>query len=203
MIYYIGGSPCCGKSTIAEILAAKHGFHHFKLDDHLMEHMQRGVREGYEIFKRVTLMSTEDMWMREPAELCREEISIYEIMFSYAINDLTYLPKDKPIVAEGAGFLPQLMKEIFVNKSHYICIVPTRDFQINTYSKRPWIDQYLANCTDKDAAFNNWMQRDILFAETVLCQAKELDYHTLVVDGATGIDMNFSIVEKAFELDFC
>lgn len=32
-IYWIGGSPCSGKSTIAEILAEKHDFTVFKCDD--------------------------------------------------------------------------------------------------------------------------------------------------------------------------
>ena len=33
--YYIGGSPCRGKSTIAEILSKKYNLHYFKVDDYL------------------------------------------------------------------------------------------------------------------------------------------------------------------------
>lgn len=31
-IYYIGGSPCSGKSTVAEMIAEKYGFHYYKVD---------------------------------------------------------------------------------------------------------------------------------------------------------------------------
>lgn len=34
-IYCIGGSPCSGKSTVAEILAKEHNLFYFKVDDNL------------------------------------------------------------------------------------------------------------------------------------------------------------------------
>lgn len=33
--YYIGGSPCSGKSTIAEILSKKYNLYNFKVDNFL------------------------------------------------------------------------------------------------------------------------------------------------------------------------
>lgn len=39
-IYWIGGSPCSGKSTIAEILAEKHDFTVFKCDDFMYKHIE-------------------------------------------------------------------------------------------------------------------------------------------------------------------
>lgn len=33
--YWIGGSPCCGKSTISEMLIKEFGFDMYKCDDHL------------------------------------------------------------------------------------------------------------------------------------------------------------------------
>ena len=32
-VYYIGGSPCSGKSTVAKVLAAQYGLVYFKSDD--------------------------------------------------------------------------------------------------------------------------------------------------------------------------
>lgn len=31
-IYYIGGSPCAGKSSVAEILSRRYGLNYFKVD---------------------------------------------------------------------------------------------------------------------------------------------------------------------------
>lgn len=34
-IYFIGGSPCSGKSTVTEILSKKYDLYYFKVDDFL------------------------------------------------------------------------------------------------------------------------------------------------------------------------
>jgi len=44
------------------------------------------------------------------------------------------------------------------------------------------------------------LQRDYLFASSVLEDAMELGYHTLVVDGTRSIDENYLPVEKIFGL---
>jgi adenylate kinase family enzyme len=34
-IYILGGSPCCGKSTIAEKICEKYGIQYYKVDNYL------------------------------------------------------------------------------------------------------------------------------------------------------------------------
>ena len=53
-IYYIGGSPCSGKSTVAELLAAKYNLYYFKVDDFLDNYTQMGAAQGYDICKKQT-----------------------------------------------------------------------------------------------------------------------------------------------------
>ena len=45
-IYYLGGSPCCGKSTIAEKLSKKYGFKYYKVDDFLVDFTSKGGDSG-------------------------------------------------------------------------------------------------------------------------------------------------------------
>ena len=40
-IYWIGGSPCSGKSTIAEIIAKKNDLAYFKCDDFMYKHIEK------------------------------------------------------------------------------------------------------------------------------------------------------------------
>ena len=44
-IYFIGGSPCSGKSTVAEILAEKYDLYYFKVDDFLEEYTKMAPRK--------------------------------------------------------------------------------------------------------------------------------------------------------------
>ena len=199
-VYYIGGSPCSGKSTISEMLVEKYGFQYYKLDDYLFEHLEKGASDGNDLYKKVISMSLDETWFRNPLEQSDEEIAIYEIMFSYAMNDINNLSAETAVLAEGAGFLPNLMKKANVDKSHYACIVPTKKFQIKHYSKRAWIKDYLSSCSDKDRAFHNWMERDSIFAERVLEEAKKLEYFNIIVDGNQSINENYEVIENVFKL---
>ena len=199
-IYYIGGSPCCGKSTIAEKISKKYGFQYYKPDDFLTEFIEEGVKDGDEWLKYISEMSLDELWLRAPEKMHEEELLTYEKLFPYFMAELDKLNKNTPIITEGAAFLPDLVYKIGVEKTRYICVVPTREFQIYHYSKRLWVNDYLSSCSDKEKAFSNWMERDVLFALSASKQAKEKGYATLVVDGNKGIDENQLFIEKCFEL---
>lgn len=199
-VYYIGGSPCSGKSTLAKMLVNKYHFQYYKLDEHLDEYLQRGADGGHELFKKATSMTLDETWFRDPAEQSLEEIKIYEIMFPYAIQAIAEISEEAPVIAEGAGFLPHMISGMNIDRFHYVCIVPTNDFQLKHFSQRGWVDGYLSSCSDKERAFKNWMERDFIFAEDVLNRSKNLGYVSIVNDGTQDIDKIFSIVESAFNL---
>ncbi len=81
----------------------------------------------------------------------------------------------------------------------YICIVPTKEFQVRTCSKREWITHCISCCADKDSALKNWMERDALIGQKALRDAKNWGYPYLVVDGISGLEENFTFVEKVFK----
>lgn len=45
-ICYIGGSPCSGKSTVAQALAEQYGIAGFKADDYLEDFTTQGAADG-------------------------------------------------------------------------------------------------------------------------------------------------------------
>lgn len=199
-IYYLGGSPCCGKSTIAKMLADKYGYQYFKADDFLEDYIAKGATDKKPLLSKISKMTLDEIWLRNPQEQNREELEIYREMFEYVFNDLKLLDNGVSIVAEGAAFLPELMSELEVDKNHYICMVPTNEFQYEKYSKRPWVHHYLKGCSNEKLALENWMQRDYLFASAVLNDANKLGYSTLIVDGTKSIEINSGIVENILNL---
>mgnify|MGYP000188680968 CR=1 FL=1 len=199
-IYYIGGSPCCGKSTFAEMIVAKYGFRYFKVDDFLEDYIARGVGAGKPLISEYAGMTLDEIWLRDPTVQNDEERKLYREMFAFVQEDLRKLTGEAPIVTEGAAFLPELMGETGVGKSNYICVVPTHGFQYETYFQRPWVTEYLAGCSDQKRAFENWMKRDYLFADMVLWDAERRGYATLVVDGTKSAADNFSLIETVFNL---
>ena len=199
-IYYIGGSPCCGKSTIAEKIKEAYGFQYYKVDDDLFNFIEKGAEDGDDWLKYISNMSLDQLWLRNPVTLNEESLITYNKLFPYFIDKVNQFDKNKPIITEGAAFLPYLINELGVDKSHYLYMVPTRKFQMKHYQEREWVDDYLASCSDKKTAFSNWMERDILFATSVHGQAEALGYNGLVVDGSKSIEDTFLLVAGAFGL---
>ena len=192
-IYYIGGSPCSGKSTVAEILAEKYDLYYFKVDDFLEEYTKMGAAKGCEICKKQEEMSPEEIWMREPQLQCEEEFAFYEEVFEFVMADLQKI-NATGIITEGAAYLPKLMKERGVSQNRYMAITPTAEFQIEHYKRREWVPYVLEGCSDKEKAFSNWMNRDILFAKEVQRQCAEEQYTSVINDGSITVE---ELVEKA------
>ena len=191
--YYIGGSPCSGKSTIAEVLSKKYDLHYFKVDDYLDKYMKEGTLNKKEICYKVEAMTPEQIWMRDPLIQCEEELLIYEEIFEFILEDLKQINCKNGIITEGAAYLPKLAKGLNIPVGSYISITPSKEFQIFHYSKREWVPYILAECSNKEKAFENWMNRDVLFAEGVQQQCKELGYVSLINNGELAVE---ELIEK-------
>lgn len=186
--YYIGGSPCAGKSTAADLLAGRYGLSYFKVDDFLEKYMERGAAEGRPACQRAAQMSAEQTWMRRPDIQCQEEFQIYEKIFEYILADLDQIDGDNGVITEGAAYVPALMKKLGLPGGSYLAITPTPDFQVSHYRQRPFVPYVLADCRDKEQAFRNWMDRDILFAQEVRRQCREAGFASILNDGALSIE---------------
>ncbi len=200
-IYLIGGSPCSGKSTVAHAISEKYGFDYFKVDDHLDRYMQKGAADGKASCRKIQSMTPEMIWMREPQEQCDEELRIYEEIFPYVLADLKDMDSRRGIITEGAAYLPALIKGFGIPSDRYISITPTEEFQISHYRQREWVPYVLEGCSDKAAAFDNWMCRDVLFAKAVRQQCDALNYASLITDGKKNTEEMLGMVCAHFGLE--
>ena len=80
--------------------------------------------------------------------------------------------------------MPHLVKELECQASSYLCLTPTAAFQKKHYRQREWVPYVLEGTTNPERAFENWMQRDILFAQMVRKEAMKLGYSSLITDGS-------------------
>lgn len=117
-----------GKSTTAEILSKKYDLYYFKVDDYLDKYMQLGAEKGYEICKKQSCLSGDQIWMRDPMLQCVEEFQWYEEVFEFVQRDLGAISYKNGIITEGAAYLPKLMKGINVPYNRYISVTRKRSF---------------------------------------------------------------------------
>lgn len=200
-VYWVGGSPCSGKSSIAAALATEFGFATYSCDDAFFRHAKIVDPRRHPTFDRLSRASCDELWMRPVAVQVAEEIELYNEEFALILDDLGAMAGDNPIVAEGAALMPHLLHTLGIAHDRAIWIVPTPAFQREHYSRREWRHSVLARCTDPEVAWSNWMERDIGFAEFVREEAGRLERPCIVVDGAQPLDEVVSDVRMQFGLD--
>lgn len=199
-LYMIGGSPCSGKSTVAAMLAEQFQLTYFKVDEALERYMKMAAESGAKICKKVAKMSPEEIWMRDPEEQCKEEFMIYEEIFPFVRADIANLCKKENVIAEGAAYLPWLLEKEKISKNRYLTLVPEREFQYTHYRERGWVPYILEGCSDKEKAFENWMERDCLFALRVAEESRSFGFETIVNEGKFSVEEMFTRVAKQFQL---
>lgn len=188
-IYVLGGSPCSGKSSIAERLAAEFGLNYYKIDDYEQAHAQRCSAQKQPVFTHYLGLSWNERWMRDVELQAEEEFAIARERWPLVLEDLQSL--ERPLLVEGASALPELVWSWIGASRQVAYLVPEAHFQIEHYRQRPWIKHILKDCADPEQAFEHWMQRDQLFGQKVLSQAQALGYHSQVVDGSCSLEEQY------------
>ena len=199
MLYMIGGSPCSGKSTIASLLARQYQLLHIKLDDLVEEMMSQASADSQPICLLRQDRNPEQIWMRNPEEMADEEWRFYEEIFPY-VKSYLIQNQNRPLLVEGAVLLPHLVKKLECPASSYLCLTPTADFQKKHYRQREWVPYVLERTTNPEKAFENWMQRDILFAQMVRKEAMKLGYSSLMTDGSQSKNQTVEEVARLLKL---
>lgn len=196
-VLFIGGSPCSGKSTVAERISKEYGAYYFKVDDFLDKFIGMAADKGYLICQKSIDMTPDEIWMREPLIQCEDEFLIYDEISEFVFGHLEKIADDF-IVTEGAAYTPNVMKKYKTKET--ISIIPTPDFQISHYKEREWVPYVLEGCSNKQQAFDNWMERDILFAKQVKAECEENKIPCIINDGFRTQNELFSIVKELFNL---
>lgn len=200
-IYWLGGSPCSGKSTVAARLAEKYGFGLFHCDDYLDVHM-RQAGPGTPTMQRLARLHGDALWMRPVAEQVEDEIAFYREEFPLLLRELRSLPGKTrvPVVAEGAALMPDLLASLHLPVRRIAYLIPEPDFQVRQYAQREWKDVSLKGCRDPQKAFENWMERDRRFGDRVHALADRYGFWVRRVGGSRPIDDLVNEIERHFEL---
>lgn len=182
-IYWIGGSPCAGKSTVAQALADRYNLHYYSCDAWFTEHQRRADAAHQPTLQRLATLSCDEIWLPPVAEQVARVQAIYKEEFAMILADLRALPTNRAILAEGAALLPRLALPYLAQRQQAIWITPTPGFQRTHYAQRPWIHDVLRACTDAGQAFQNWMARDEAYAAWINDQALGAGLRLVLVDG--------------------
>ena len=181
-LYWIGGSPCAGKSTVAQALANRYNLHYYQCDAAFPAHQRRASSLHQPTLQRLAALSCDEIWLPPVADQVARVQAIYREEFPMILDDLHMLPTDRPILVEGAALMPPLVLPYLPIRQQAIWLTPTPAFQRAHYAQRPWIHEVLHTCTDANQAFQNWMARDEAYAIWINAQVMAAGLHLLQVD---------------------
>lgn len=199
-VYWIGGSPCSGKSTIAEMITKDYGYTYYQCDLFNEKHVDSCNPSEHPTMFRLKDMGWNTLWSRPVEQQIDEELEFYREEFPMIVDDVSTMPASTPLIVEGAALLPEKVAQLVSSPHQAIWIVPVPDFQKEHYAKRAWIHDILNQCDDPDNAFQNWMGRDIGFAAYVAKDAMNRGFKVIFVDGSKSIQENYEEVKRHFNL---
>jgi 2-phosphoglycerate kinase len=199
-IYFIGGAPCSGKSTVVEALASQMGIEPYHADDRMNDHFSRVTPDDHPHLYSWISSTWDDRWMQPLETLLEEAIGCYTEHLSIIMQELSTL--QGPLFAEGNPFMPDPMLEILGSpvRNRAIWLIPSESFLRERYAARPFINLILRECADPEAAFNNWMDRDAAFAEWVRGRAESHGLPVFIIDGSQTIDETVEHIAEHFGL---
>jgi 2-phosphoglycerate kinase len=200
-VYWLGESPCSGKSTVADRLATRHDISVYRCDDAYYEHIRRVDQARHPTFHRLATALPDGIWLRPVQQQIDDEISLYREEFDMIIDDLLAMPDDRPVIAEGAALLPEMISSLDIPFHRKLWMIPTEDFQRHHYGTREWRHDVLRETSDPERAWENWMLRDAGFACHVGEQANLLGESVLLIDGSIPIGAVVAKVQSHFALD--
>lgn len=200
-VFWLGGSPCSGKTSISEILSNRFNLRVYHVDEALENHTRAFNPALRPALAKWSMSSWEERWMQPIDDLVHDAIACYQEHFALIREDLLAMPKQQSLLVEGTVLLPRDIATILPNRNQAIWLIPTSDFQRDHYSQRAWVRGVVEQCSNADVAFNNWMERDVQFAKWIEAEVAELNLQLLKVDSTDTLETNAEVVASHFQLN--
>lgn len=158
---WIGGAPWTGKSTVARLLAARHGLATYHHDD----------RTRPAATPAGTTLADDG----PAADQLTAVLAEFRQRFERALEELRAWESPRPVVAEGRGLRPELVAPLVDSPSRMVVLVPTelfRQHQLRHQSDAPTIPRQRTRLT-----------RDRMLAAQAVRSARELGIRVIEIDG--------------------
>ena len=186
--YWLGGSPCAGKSTVAGILARRYDLDVYRVDEAFEDHARRLDPLRQPALARWLAASPNERWLQPVDDLVNDAIACYREHLGMVLEDVAARTWARPLLVEGTALLPIEVAGVAPSRERALWLLAAPGFQRRHYRERAWAWDVVASSDDPERAFENWMERDVCFAAWVAAEADALGLERLTVDGGRTAD---------------
>ena len=197
---WVGGGQWAGKSTVARILAVRHGLTAYHYDYHdARGHNDRRIAARLRLGQAPTPLDPDKVWVHtSPEAMATDTLANFPARFEWALDDLRALVSGRPILAEGWGLRPELIAPIIDSPRRMIIMVPTEDFRRHQIQTLPRAGTFSADVSNRERAQQNRLARDRLVADDAVRAASEHGISVVKVDGSVDAEGIADIVAEHF-----
>jgi 2-phosphoglycerate kinase len=199
-VYWIGGSTCAGKTTIANILSEKYGFTVYHCDEHLGKHIEvSNIREHPNLNKTIKIGWDEILGM-SVGEYLKWSIGLFTEEFEMILEDLRKLSDDKPIIVEGVGLFPGLLYGRITDTDRAVWVVADEVFYKKHQIGRKELYERIKDCSNPEQALSNYMSYDLAMGRYIANEAKRLGLNVIEISNSD-LTKNIGTVSCYLKLD--
>lgn len=200
-VYWLGGSTCAGKTTIANYLSENYGFMVYHCDEYLGKHIEKSNAEEHPNLFKLTTLKWEDIINMPEDEYLAWVMDTFSEEFHMILEDLDTQISDKPVLVEGINLLPKLLKDIIKEGNHAIWLVADETFYSLHQMQRKELYDRINECKNPEQALHNYINFDLAFGKYIKKEAQKHDLKVMVIENNNDISKNIEIVSKHFHLN--
>jgi 2-phosphoglycerate kinase len=202
-VYWLGGGPGAGKSTIARRLATDHGLRLYDTDRAMPDHARRGTPQDSPELARFAAMDMDERWLNRSPQTMLDTFHWFRGEgFPLIVEDLHALPPGPPVVAEGFRLLPHLVRPIAA-PGHAVWLLPSAEFREAAFARRGSTWKIPGRTSDPPRARRNLLERDRMFDERIRAEAERLGLPVIEVTTAVSEAELTALVAENFGLTGC
>jgi hypothetical protein len=182
---WIGGGQWAGKTTVAGILAERHGLVQYYYDFHdARGHDDRRIAATIRSGAQFEATDWEKVWIGPtPAEMASTVLASFAQRFAWVLDDLRGIGTRHPVLAEGWGLRPELVAAV-TDPARMVVMTPTDEWRERQAVQLPRATAISHRVSDPALAQRNRIERDRLIAADAVKRAHDLGIRVVEVDGS-------------------
>ncbi len=200
-VYWLGGAPGAGKSTIARRLASQYGLQIYATDDVMSAHAARSRPEDSPFLAKFMSMDMDERWLNRSPETMLETFHWFRGEgFSFIVEDLLALPEQPGVIAEGFRLLPEFVQPLLTVATKAVWLLPTPEFYRMANESRGSVWAIAGKTSNPEKARDNLAERNRMFTDRLRDNVKHVGLNMVSLDISMTEEQTFADVTRAFRL---